>query len=260
MRVVDCKSVCREIDELDSGQQPSLAALEHTRACVKCRTFHDDRVKLREMVANVGTVTAPGDFDFRLRARLANEKGTPASTLFTRRPAFSFPSVVLASLALLIGAGFALQGFLVSTTDPNTAVSEIQPAKPTELVVEPKTQPESPVAVATKTSHLSNKSSVPKVRRTIDSKFRATARSNRLRTTTDSNAIQAAPSRRETLVRETETAAVFPIEASEPLRVSLDYASGISRTISLPSLSFGSQEAVTRGGSQMVKASAKGVW
>jgi hypothetical protein len=51
----------------------------------------------------------------------------------------------------------------------------------------------------------------------------------------------------------------FSLEAAEPMRVSVDYATGGSRTISLPAVSFGSQQVVASGAS-MVKTSARTVW
>ena len=39
---------------------------------------------------------------------------------------------------------------------------------------------------------------------------------------------------------------IFPIEtSSQPLRLSLDYSGGVSRTISVPALSFGSERVLT---------------
>ncbi len=64
---------------------------------------------------------------------------------------------------------------------------------------------------------------------------------------------------RNDFVARSESAAVFPLEAAEPLRVSVDYATGGSRTISLPAVSFGSQQVVAQGAS-MMKTSARTVW
>jgi hypothetical protein len=56
-----------------------------------------------------------------------------------------------------------------------------------------------------------------------------------------------------------ETSPVFAVETSaEPLKVSLDYETGVSRTIFLPTLSFGSQR--TLAGNPEVKTPTKGIW
>ena len=56
----------------------STAATEHLRECAACREFHEQQTKLRQIVGSLGTVDAPADFDFRLRARLAADADKPA--------------------------------------------------------------------------------------------------------------------------------------------------------------------------------------
>jgi hypothetical protein len=74
MRTINCRSVCREIEEADLGRQLSGPAIGHTRSCAQCLSFYEGRLKLRQLAASLGTVEAPADFDVRLRARLAKEK------------------------------------------------------------------------------------------------------------------------------------------------------------------------------------------
>ncbi len=72
MRKNNCKLIRRELDELMLGEAWSSDATEHLRECASCREFHEQQTKLRQIVGSLGTVEAPADFDFRLRARLAN--------------------------------------------------------------------------------------------------------------------------------------------------------------------------------------------
>jgi hypothetical protein len=66
--------------------------------------------------------------------------------------------------------------------------------------------------------------------------------------------------RQDDVIASVETSPVFAVEtSSEPLKVSLDYETGVSRTISLPTLSFGSQRTLA-GSKSAVKTSTKGVW
>ena len=59
---------------------------------------------------------------------------------------------------------------------------------------------------------------------------------------------------------ETYPTAAFPINASyQSLKVSVDDGRGASRTISLPAVSFGSQQALSQTASPLM-ASARGVW
>src|SRR5438876_2555785 len=93
MTALNCKSVRREIDEATLSQQLTREAIEHLRACAGCRRFHEEYHALRGLMASLETVTAPADFDFRLRARLAAEKER-------RTIAFPFARVSLATRVL----------------------------------------------------------------------------------------------------------------------------------------------------------------
>jgi hypothetical protein len=79
MRKNTCELIRRELDELMLDETCSTAAIEHLRECDECREFHEKQTKLRQIVGSLGTVAAPADFDFRLRARLANESSSAAS-------------------------------------------------------------------------------------------------------------------------------------------------------------------------------------
>ncbi|MEP6920295.1 MAG: hypothetical protein ABI967_04145 [bacterium] len=255
---MNCKFVCREIDELDVGQSPRLVVEEHLRSCDGCRKFRDQRLQLREMIANVDEVAAPADFDFRLRARLASERSRQSSGLFTRRPAFSLPSVVLAAVALILALGFVMQNQRDRVAPSDVAVGK-QTFKASEQVGQSTPSSKEVAATDDKATKLASVQPANTAQSTVDVPFKEPVKYN-APVRRNSSATRIVYSRRKNPIAELETAAVFPVEASEPLKVSLDYASGASRTISLPTLSFGSQEAVTRGVSQMSKASLKGVW
>ena len=72
MRNNNCEVIRRELDELMLDGTCSTSAVEHLKECSECREFNRTQTKLRRMVGSLGTVEAPPDFDFRLRARLAN--------------------------------------------------------------------------------------------------------------------------------------------------------------------------------------------
>ena len=80
MRKNTCELIRRELDELNLDETRSTAAIEHLRECSACREFHEKQTKLRQIVGSLGTVEAPADFDFRLRARLTNESSSAASS------------------------------------------------------------------------------------------------------------------------------------------------------------------------------------
>lgn len=263
MKSVDCKNVSREIDELNRDQQPSLAVLTHTEDCVRCRNFYYDRLKLRQIVGELPTVSAPADFDFRLRARLASEKRNDSAKIPSRVLGFGFPSVALASIALLVGATLSMRALIDSTNPPAATLNEtprIVASLPFPIdrgsQVDAKAQPAATSTVADDHSDTAKPELATRPKEGL-----MPGKGNRRRSGTGNSRSKQAPHvNRDELIAGAEPAVVFPLEASEPLRVSVDYATGRSRTISLPTLSFGSQEVVSSGASQMIKTAARTVW
>jgi hypothetical protein len=252
MKVIGCKTVSKEIDELESGQLPGAETQGHLKHCGSCRSFYDDRQKLRQMIAGLEPVEAPGDFDFRLRARLANQRAERVSALSGF--GFGLPSIALAVLAILVGVGIYMRATTDSLTEKPLAQSEASRA------TEP---PAAPVAVQTASPNDANTKELSAAGSpesavgpsgAIQSTVKERGRSRKGSRSSNSNTV-----RRDDLLAQSETSAMFPLEAAEPLRVSVDYATGGSRTISLPTVSFGSQQVVASGAS-LVKTSARTVW
>ena len=100
----ECKMIRREIDEATLDARLTLEASEHLSKCDECRRFHDDRRLLRGLMANLETVGAPADFDFRLRARMAREKPSNGygGLLFTARPIAAVAVVVLFAVVAVV--------------------------------------------------------------------------------------------------------------------------------------------------------------
>lgn len=75
-----CKAVLREIEELEQGARLSPEAEAHLPTCEECRAFRAERQALRALLSCIDTIEAPPDFDWRLRARLAEvrEESAPA--------------------------------------------------------------------------------------------------------------------------------------------------------------------------------------
>src|SRR2546421_10224076 len=102
MRNMNCRNIRCEIEEVGSDRLLSFSASDHIENCLECRTFSEDRLKLRQMLSSLGDVTAPDAFDFRLRARLPNEKSCVANTFVMRNMSFGFVSAAFATIQLLI--------------------------------------------------------------------------------------------------------------------------------------------------------------
>jgi hypothetical protein len=244
MNANGCKTFSRQIDELGLGEEPNAPIRAHLQSCASCRNFYNDRLKLRQMIGDLAAVTAPGDFDFRLRARLAQERNQAVSPFSLAGFGFGLPSIALAILAVVVGVGL----YVRTTTTPVTQQAQVETTPKTigPTVIASGATPELKSATPGNEAITSS----PGTNAALDIKE---SRPNRRVNRTVNNGIR----RDQFFARSGE--APFPLEAVEPMRVSVDYATGGSRTISLPAVSFGSQQVVASGAS-IVKTSARTVW
>jgi hypothetical protein len=233
MRKNNCKLIRRELDELMLGEAWSSAATEHLRECASCREFHEQQTKLRQIVGSLGTVEAPADFDFRLRARLAN--GTSAPSIYW---AFVRRGLAVAAMVIVIATGAVVVRNVLN-----------QPAKVEEVAQRPEVhlpvkadEPAPVVRQENKPEQVVAGVGIATIRRNrptqIDYKKRPLA-------TRDS-----AFGRAEVLngAEPVGVSPAFPIDASvQSFTVSLDDGRGNAKTISVPTISFGSQRIVQSG-------------
>src|SRR4030095_7336730 len=99
-----CQAIQREIDEANLNAELSASAKEHLGQCDKCRRFHHEHRMLRGLMAELETVGAPPDFDFRLRARLAREAPSNGyrGLLLTARPLAVITAVLVLVIAVVV--------------------------------------------------------------------------------------------------------------------------------------------------------------
>lgn len=103
MNSKECRITRREIDESELNQGLGQSSLTHLSSCAPCSEFRDERTRLREMVGDLGPVTAPPDFDVRLRARIAAQRQSSARGFFFQGFSLSTPAIAVAAL-VLVGA------------------------------------------------------------------------------------------------------------------------------------------------------------
>jgi hypothetical protein len=266
MRNINCRNVRREIEETATGDVLSSPANDHVTNCVACETLSREHAKLQQIVSSLGTVEAPGDFDFRLRARLVGEKpGSARSFAPFGIGGFSFGlrSAAVAVMLMLVAAAFVLVSFRAKSDNPLSA-SESRTA-PTEIVktdasgVTSTPIRERPkVAVAGVKS--ANLSASPGNRQggSRQTGLASLGQNNRV-VALDLASTQARVLKRDQLVEGFPTTA-FPIDASyQSLKVSVDNGRGSSRTISLPTVSFGSKQSLSQSSPPLV-AAAREAW
>jgi hypothetical protein len=264
MRKTDCRKVRREIEETTPGYLLSSDANDHMMSCAACETLAREHVKLRAIVSSLGTVAAPDDFDFRLRARLAAEKHKRAQPFALVNLSLGLRASALATILLVIGSAFVvvkLRNGMDSQPSAGVAKTESNPASNQQgtspgNIVAPAPQADEGNTVAVSMGSRSERT--PK--RAGSRRDVATLNDpNRVRSR-DQASTPATVLKRFDEVAGTYPTSAFPINASyQSLKVSVDSGRGSSRTISLPRVSFGSQQALSQSASPLI-ASARETW
>jgi hypothetical protein len=229
----------RELDELMLDETCSTAALGHLRECGSCREFHEKQTKLRQIVGSLGTVAAPADFDFRLRARLANESSSAASNFSL----LAWPVLRRGFAAVAVLVVFATGAYLVRNAFNRPTAPPVEMAKQTPAVRETPKPPQETVTPNTPEQPKPADVAVVQHKRPQGNRIDSaglTAIKNKPLATRELSSTGA------TVVGNKEpvgTSTSFSIDASalQYFRVSVDDGRGNAKTISVPTISFGSQ-------------------
>ena len=99
-----CRLARREIDESELNLRLSDQIQAHVASCPSCRDFRDERIRLRQLVGSLEPVTAPADFDVRLRARIAAERQRPARASLFPHFLMSTPAMAAAAVIVMLAA------------------------------------------------------------------------------------------------------------------------------------------------------------
>ncbi len=243
MRKNNCEVVRRELDELTLGEECSTAATEHLRECVSCRESHQQQTKLRQIVGGLGTIEAPADFDFRLRARLAQSNGSSVYWPFARR------GLAVAATVIVFLVGVVVVRNVMNRPGPVNNVAQ-QPQTPVVPDITPpvgreEKKPEQTVAGVNQKS--------PTIIQRDGGRPRNDFRKRPMAT------VDSALTRAEVIngAAPINVSTAFPIDASpQTFTVSLEDGRGNARTISVPTISFGSQRIVQNAN----QSAPKRVW
>jgi len=265
MNKTDCRDVRREIEEAATGELLTTPVREHLSRCASCAKFGDEQQELRNMVVSLGTVEAPADFDFKLRARLTASRSARRDLLSGN--GFGMRSVAaFATLVLLLGFAVIMMNVRSRRTESAPAAQANGPAsesnRQTAQLDENKRS--EGARAGTSPPNALNPTDVqasPPGRQVTKgngsslSQY-AVARNGRVKATD----LSASPA---PVLRPTETAigsSVFPLGTSyQSLKVSVDDGRGSSRTISLPTVSFGSSRVLARN-PKPVNAAMRDSW
>lgn len=241
MRKNTCELIRRELDELMLDETCSTIALEHLRECGACREFQEKQTKLRQIVGSLGTVAAPADFDFRLRARLANESSSVGPRLGFIEWPFPRRGFAAAAMLLVFATGLFLVGVVV-----NHRMQSEEEAKQRMAAQRNEPAPKPQETVTPKAGEAPKKEDVaivpnkrPQENRTERSGLVAIRNKQPLAT-------RELSSTGAQVIGGTEpvgTSTAFSVDASaiQYFKLSVDDGRGNAKTISVPTISFGSQ-------------------
>lgn len=268
MRNMNCRNVRREIEEAAPGDLLSLSVNDHLKNCVGCEKLSREQAKLQQIIASLGTIEAPGDFDFRLRARLAGEKRGAARPF----PMFHLSvgrSAAVAAMLFLLGSVLVFVSLRLRSDNPlaadasktGQAQTEKQPGKSGE------TATTATIATAEPNGSQQQVNPVYSADHSRENR-RSRPRQSELLSQRGTNgvvALDSSSTRAPVLTRggqlvETYPTSAFPIDAAyQSLKVSVDNGRGTSRTISLPTVSFGSNQSLSQSGPPLM-AAARVAW
>lgn len=276
----NCKVIRAEIEESAGGAWLSRAAGEHLAACASCLGFKNERESLRRLVGGLERVEAPGDFEFRLRARMAaaNEAQRARPSVFRLAPglaSFALAAVFVASVAA---------AYYFNRTTPTGPTADHAASRQTSTATETATQPTtitpsaataSPAVEVVNTKDKNTKDERADASPSMYDERAAVVRPSR-QERRRASARAATEPRVEVVKAPTEGVLEFGLSTSpvvkgsnvklevtaEPLRVVLRDEHGTPRRLSMRPVSFGAQNPVgkRRELKTMTVADTEGVW
>jgi hypothetical protein len=282
MRSMNCRVIRRKIEEAGLDQYPGDLADAHLRACEPCRDFQRERAALSQLLGSLEMVSAPDDFDFRLRARLAASKGAGRQGFFRFLPAPGAHAIAYAAaFALLVSVAvvFKQVQFSAPTVHQGAEVAVAAPAPssgalPSQASTSERNDSDASNAslgTAQKAHALVKIAEGGSKNLTAEPKLRS--RSNRILKPGDERVVQApanapvAGPGNNTLEFSSRPAPVISLVAvqvpttDQPMRVSLEDWRGTTRTVSLQPVTFGSQELIEhKGEPRVIATSPRGIW
>ncbi len=230
-----CRNTRREIDESELHQTLSDNAAVHLQVCAGCRAFHEERTRLRDLIGSLEPVTAPGDFDFRLRARIAVRTQSRREGIFSGLR-FAMSAKIAAAVMVMLVASIVWVSQR-TTTQPLPVARVEKPNNPPSVTTTGGN--ESALKGSVKDTNPGSESIAQKRNGTAvkPSKISSKTQGGRSYDLSEGSA--------ESVVRPVDDAGSVSLAAPvKPLVVSMEDDRGATRTISLPPVSFGSQRLV----------------
>jgi hypothetical protein len=258
MKWMECRATRQQIDE--GGEPLSAQVMQHVASCAPCLAFQNERSRLRELLTSLEPVTAPADFDFRLRARIEAQTESPGSRSFFSGFALSTPAMAVAALVIVALGGSVVwiqqRGAKQTQTAAVNAPSQVKEGNsPTAESLPSNKQANVPDSTSTVKTTDRNAGAPIYLVRGGRIQFKDPGLPQSARSSTDFNA-GSAPS----IKQGQNPGAVYVSAPVKPMVLSLQDDNGATRRISLPPVSFGSQRLLVGGRVVPVSSTNDRVW
>jgi hypothetical protein len=103
---MNCKECQIEIDSAEIHALLSQQSRLHMDKCLSCSTFFKERQSLKGLIGSLPVVTAPPDFEFRLRSKISQRSRQSIGSTWLRLPSSSIAlTTAAATFLLVIGIG-----------------------------------------------------------------------------------------------------------------------------------------------------------
>lgn len=259
MKRMECRATRLEIDE--GGEPLSAQAMLHVASCAPCLGFQNERARLHELLSSLEPVTAPADFDFRLKARMAAQAEEVGPRSFFSGFALSTPAMAVAVLALIALGGSIVwieqRGARPAPTVAVNSPSQVKEGNSTTVESQaPKKQPDIPDSRTTTATTGTNADAPVYIVRNGKPQFKDPGLPQAIRSSSRDLSIGSAPS----IKQGQSPGAVYVSAPVRPMVLSLQDDNGATRRISLPPVSFGSQRLLVGSRTVPVSATNDRVW
>jgi hypothetical protein len=278
---MNCQTCRFEIEELKTDERLSDEARAHLSVCPVCRAFHDERQALKKLVGSLELVSAPADFDFRLRARINAAKGAGNHRSSWRSFLASAPAIGLAaSFAVIVAAVvFYNQTKPAASTDNQQTAVAGKPSDSKPAQANPASADTTEVSETAKPLTSGGKqeeaaviatTGVKNPRSRTNGNGKQSARRELPRPGTDAEQLpsndlvvrpapQIVPGGASPFNAGTNLVVELPVRsASQPMRVFVNDRDGAKRTVTLEPVIFGSQDFTGRNMSRTQQS--QGIW
>lgn len=239
----ECRATRREIDESELNQQLSNQARAHVALCAACRAFSAERASLRELVGSLEPVTAPGDFDLRLRARLARERQGHSRQPWIFGLVIGTPAITVAALVVMLAVALvwlAQRNRNQAPTMGSPSVTQAPNAPNQPSVASNKNEMPDRASEGLSPGNSGSKS-IGRPKRGVNSSIETNSKSAGINVR--DYGVSPAESLRQVEQRAGEVSLRAPLK---PMVVSMEDDRGATRRISLPPVSFGAQRMADR--------------